>query len=209
VAGAGGSYAAPIAGGAWVPASAVGGPPADLDELAAAAGVPARRNEVEAMPAQGLRDIATDPDTQLLVVADEGGGPVASKLAGSPARDVLRDSRCPVVLAPPIEIVLPETPVVGYGLDRDDEVAPTVAAFAGALAYELGADLRQVHVDGNVPDAVADSVRAIGASLVVVGRPAHGALASALLGSLVHSLLKRPVAPVVVVPDAEHAAGRA
>lgn len=230
----GGSYAAPpIAPGAWAPEGGWAGPPADLDHLVEEAGAPARCDEIETTPRRALETLCSAPGTRLLVAADEGGGPIAAKLAGAPARDVLREAHCPVVLVPDVaHIELPDTPTIACAVD-DDAVAEHVAAYAGELASALGARLRIFHAgDGaEAAEALFERVRTVvpagidvaferlvgdaetlggvltelAVALVVVGRPDHGALVSALHGSIPYALLKSPVAPVVVVPDAEHA----
>ena len=61
---------------------------------------------------------------------------------------------------------------------------------------------------GPAPAVVAAEVERSAADLAVVGAPRHGAIGSALRGSVGHDLIDGGTAPVVVVPDAVRAAGR-
>jgi nucleotide-binding universal stress UspA family protein len=123
---------------------------------------------------------------------------------------------------------LPDHPSIACAV-LDDESGAPAAALAGDLADRLGATLRFVHA-GNDDDALPrlqDLVRSAiaphgdvrlevlpredaqdlhawaerqGADLLVTGSPRHGALVSALLGSVVHTAAQHGEVPVVVAP---------
>jgi nucleotide-binding universal stress UspA family protein len=224
----GGSYAVPP-----VPGAGLTSPPADLDRLVEIAGVGARRARVDAPRHEALRRLACDPATGILVVRDDGGGPVVAGLASGTARAITREASSPVVLVPDVDASLPvgDTAIV-CAVDTGP-VADRVVALAGDLTAALGATLHVLHagvgdrlgelverwrrllppalpadfrhVAGPPPQALRDLAADVGARLVVMGRPDHGALLSVILGSVVHAMLRKPVAPLVVVPDAEHA----
>jgi nucleotide-binding universal stress UspA family protein len=229
---AGGSYAVPP-----IPGAAVVSPPADLDRLGEVAGVYGRRTRIDAPRHEALRRIARDPSTELLVVRDEGGGPMAAALSGSAARSITREATAAIVLVPEVEASLPVgAPTIVCAVD-DGPVAETVAGFAGRLAARLGAMLHvlparrreeepdealsliercrsalpstvnaEFHADLRPPaQALRTLASDVRAELVVLGRPSHGLLLAAVLGSVVHAMLRTPVAPVIVVPDADPA----
>jgi nucleotide-binding universal stress UspA family protein len=148
---------------------------------------------------------AAAPRTELLVVGDDGGGLLDGLVGAAPARHVLRSARSPVVVVPSeLDASLPEHPTLLY-LREDDPDSLTVAAYAESLAGALDGFVRTHDLggdDGAAADAVRAAARDCGAALLVGGRPHHGALLSALLGSATVSLLRDPVAPLVVVPAA-------
>lgn len=209
---------------------------------------PTRRATIVDLPAEALRRLSDAQDTRLLVIVDDGGGPLSSKFCGNAAREVIRDAGCPIVLVEPHSV--PQYANIANILCgvHEDDATSDVAALAGALAERLGGRLRFVHVlpgaaSGSAPqqvalDALDDDARqasqtvfdacaaALGgraeadfvavegdaaeglraaarelqAGLIVIGQPQHGALASALLGSAAHDLLREGGAPVVIAP---------
>ena len=242
---------------------AVGVPPLPADEIAVvqspadwrrdvALAPDTREDTMTAAPTMVLERLAQDTRTELLVVGDEGGGPLRAKLEGNAGRSVLSDVQCPVVLVPgPSAGSTDEADIttVLCGVDDDDDgAAPAVAAAAARLATGLGARLRIVHVveralSGAPPEPVAPSqlpddgryeserlfancraalpphaggefvtvegdaaeglqaaARDVDAGLIVVARPRHGAVGSALLGSVMHQLLRTGTTPVCVIP---------
>jgi nucleotide-binding universal stress UspA family protein len=131
-----------------------GAPPAKSDEREAAlvCSAPIRRDTVLGSPAEALRRLSRAPDTKLLVLVDEGGGSLSSKLGGNVAREIIHDARCPLVLvAPDYPAGRTNVRSIVCGVDDDDHAA-TVADLGSSLADKLGAMLRFVHV---VPRAVS------------------------------------------------------
>lgn len=203
-----------------------------------------REDAITAAPAMALERLAQDARTELLVVGDEGGGPLRAKLAGNAGREVLSDVACPLVLVPARAPANPDTDMatVVCGVD-DDDAAPGVAAGTARLARRLGARLLIVHVreraapDQLTPSQLSDAARGrsrrvfancraalpadvsaefvalqgdaaqrleatardVGATLITVGRPRHGAVGSALLGSALHQLLATGTTAVCVI----------
>ena len=240
---------------------AVGVPPLPGDEIAVVQGPAEWRREVAmapdtredtmtAAPAMALERLAQDPRTALLVVGDEGGGPLRAKLEGNAGRSVLSDVRCPVVLVPRRRAGTTDEADIATvlcGVD-DDGAAPAVAVAAASLAERLGARLRIVHVlerslsgappepvapsqlggdgrneserlfatcraalpphaaaefvtvDGDAAEGLRSAAREVDAGLIVVARPRHGAVGSALLGSVMHQLLRTGTTPICVIP---------
>jgi nucleotide-binding universal stress UspA family protein len=210
----------------------------------------ARHDAITAAPAMALERLAQDPRTELLVVGDEGGGPLRAKLEGNAGREALRDVACPLVLVPARAADAGQEADMGTlvcGVD-DDDAAPGVAAGAAGLARRLNARLHIVHVlerpptappgahapslrsgearagagqvmtrcraalpaqiraefvtaKGDAAKRLGAAARAVGAGLIAVGRPRHGAIGSALLGSAVHGLLANGTTPVCVISE--------
>jgi nucleotide-binding universal stress UspA family protein len=126
---------------------------AALARLAEDARVGARADAIVASAAEAAAEVAASPQTALLVVADDGAGPLMGRLAGEPARKVLRDAACPVVVVPPGEPErLDGRSRVICGL-ADTPEAASVAAVAGDLAVGLGGRLTCVHAAGGQPSA--------------------------------------------------------
>jgi len=70
---------------------------------------------------------------------------------------------------------------------------------ARALAEELGIDVRTEMLRGETVDEIVAYGDTIDADLIVVGSRGHGALASALLGSVSRGVLHEARRPVLVV----------
>jgi nucleotide-binding universal stress UspA family protein len=199
---------APVPAGAPLDGAALPDAPRPSDvarSIAAAAKAPARVEALAGPPGDIAEREAAAPRTQMLVVGDDGGGLLEGLAGAAPARHVLRSARSPVVVVPSeLDVTLPERPTLLY-LREDDPDSLTAGAYAETLAGDLGGFVRTHDLDGD-DDAAADAVRAAAresrAALLVGGRPHHGALLSALLGSATVSLLRDPVAPLVVVPPA-------
>ena len=106
----------------------------------------ARQDAITAAPTMALECLAQDARTELLVVGDEGGGPLRAKLGRTAGREVLSHVACPLVLVPARDAhTSPEMRAVVCGVD-DNHAAPRVAAGAAGLARRLGARLHIVHV---------------------------------------------------------------
>lgn len=108
---------------------------------------PPRRDTIFALAAEALQQIAQAPETRLLVVADEGGGALASMLGDNPGREALRDVSCPLVLVPDDLSEHASVRNILCGVDEDD-VTADVAFAAWDLAEQLHGRLRFVHVVG-------------------------------------------------------------
>jgi nucleotide-binding universal stress UspA family protein len=70
---------------------------------------------------------------------------------------------------------------------------------AAALAAEHGVPTRTVMLRGNAVDEIVTYADTIDADLIVVGSRGHGAIASALLGSVSRGVLHEARRPVLVV----------
>jgi nucleotide-binding universal stress UspA family protein len=72
-------------------------------------------------------------------------------------------------------------------------------ALAAAAEHDVPAD--SDILDGNVANAIIEIARGREADLIVVGSRGHGALASALLGSVSRALVERSPLPVMIVRE--------
>ena len=106
---------------------------------------PARRDTVFALAPDALRQLSEAPETRLLVVADEGGGALASVFGDNPGREALRHVSCPLVLVPDALSEPAGVRNILCGVD-DDDVTADVAFAAWDLADLLRGRLRFVHV---------------------------------------------------------------
>ena len=119
--------------------------PSAAPQPAVATGQPARRDTVFALAADARRQLSEAPETRLLVVADEGGGALASVLGDNPGREALRHVSCPLVLVPDALSEDAGVRNILCGVDEDD-VTADVAFAAWDLAEQLRGRLRFVHV---------------------------------------------------------------
>jgi nucleotide-binding universal stress UspA family protein len=108
---------------------------------------PTRRDIVPGVPSEALQRLSEAEDTALLVVADDGGGPLTSVFAGNAPRGAIRSVACPMVLVPELMVEHANVRNVLCGVDEDDAAAD-VASAAADLAGRLGGRLRFVHVVG-------------------------------------------------------------
>ena len=79
------------------------------------------------------------------------------------------------------------------------DYAPLVKA--GAIAAARGVDATVKLLQGHPPDEIVAYADSIGADLIVIGSRGHGALGTALLGSVSHRVLAETRRPVLVVRD--------
>jgi nucleotide-binding universal stress UspA family protein len=79
------------------------------------------------------------------------------------------------------------------------EEARSIIDRAAAEAERLGVGYESDILEGDAVECISDAARTWQAELVVVGSRGHGAVASALIGSVSRSLLTRSPAPVMVV----------
>ncbi len=94
-------------------------------------------------------------------------------------------------------------PRVPHELDDDDRVPLTEAA---EIAARKGVDAKTELLVGNPADEIVAFGDTIDADLIVVGSRGHGAIASALLGSVSRAVLHESRRPVLVVRAAHVAA---
>lgn len=100
------------------------------------------------------------------------------------AQDVIAPSFGPIVVIPH-----------ELGSAEDDEAL----ASAGELARERGVPYALRLVSGFDVETIVANAEEIDAELIVIGSNRHGAIGTALLGSVSMGLLKRATRPVVVV----------
>jgi nucleotide-binding universal stress UspA family protein len=113
-----------------------------------------------------------------------------------------------VHVAPAVEVVPCATfaapaPRVPHELDEYDRVPLTEAA---EIAARKGVDAKTELLVGNPADEIVAFGDTIDADLIVVGTRGHGAIASALLGSVSRAVLHESRRPVLVVRAAHVAA---
>lgn len=163
------------------------------------------------------RQVATHAPVPVVVVrgrADAARGPIVAGIDASPAADAVLDAafaaadrdRCSLAVlhtyAPPTPLWVGDIPTAGDGIPALD------AAARARLEQRLApwrAAYPQVDAEAVVsPDDAGAVLVAVShsARLVVVGRPAHGAVVSALTGSTGRHLLHHSGCPVLVAPAA-------
>lgn len=96
-------------------------------------------------PGHALTELSEAVDTRILVVGDDGGGALRSKVTGNAGRDVARHAPCPILLVPSGVDDTADGRTIVCGIDDDESVA-AVAEVCGRLAGRLGGRLRFVHV---------------------------------------------------------------
>lgn len=111
----------------------------------------------------------------------------------------------PLVLVHAIEPLPPLTaddvaPVVAAGLYDPETARAAGREYLAGVAARVGGGVATTLVEGAPADAVADHVRQVGASLVVMPTHAHGAIARALLGSVALDVVRTTRVPVLLVP---------
>lgn len=104
-----------------------------------------RSETILGLAAEELQRLSEAESTTLLVVADDGGGPLSSVFSANASRKAIRRAACPLVL---VSHRTPEHANVRNILCGVDEHEATgdVAAAAADLAERLGGRLRFVHV---------------------------------------------------------------
>jgi nucleotide-binding universal stress UspA family protein len=137
---------------------------------------------------------------KILIATD---GSEESRQAVDFGLELADEQAAPVVLvhvAPAVDVV----PTSGFGMTgavphelTDYDWSPLTEA--RALAEELGIDVRTQMLRGDTVDEIVAYADTVDADLIVVGSRGHGALASALLGSVSRGVLHEARRPVLVV----------
>jgi len=70
------------------------------------------------------------------------------------------------------------------------------------MSEQCGVDAQSELLVGDIADEIVAYADTIAADLIVIGSRGHGAIASALLGSVSHAILHEAKRPVLVVPAA-------
>lgn len=157
-------------------------------------------------PVLVVRPRAPGPDGPVVVGVDRSAGSAAA-LRHALDEGVRRETRVLAVtgIAPPPTTVgfrpLPGPTLAGVR----DALRPRVERFVHEIVKEQARSRPVPHVDTVVRAedptmALVDVAEQLGASVVVVGRTGHGALARWLLGSVAHGAVLRAPCPVAVVP---------
>ena len=105
-----------------------------------------------------------------------------------------------VHVAPAVDLL----PTTGFGMSAAQVHAPTdedrrSLEDAKALATERGVETRTELLVGDAVDEIVAYADSIDADLIVIGSRGHGAIASALLGSVSRGVLRETRRPVLVV----------
>jgi nucleotide-binding universal stress UspA family protein len=113
-----------------------------------------------------------------------------------------QDARAFVVHVAPAVDVMPYAnfgyvaPSIPHEFDEHDRECLQEAA---ELAAEKGVDVETALLKGNPADEIVAFADTIDADLIVVGSRGHGAVASALIGSVSRSVLHQTRRPVLIV----------
>jgi nucleotide-binding universal stress UspA family protein len=142
--------------------------------------------------------IATDGSEGAWPAVEEGVG-----LASEVGADVTF-----VIVRPRISSLLGDAL---YQRQLTEQLAGARAALdpAEAEARRVGVDYESDIVEGDPVACIAQAVRGWRADLVIVGSRGHGAVTSAVLGSVSRALLTRSPAPVMVVRTSARAGAAA
>lgn len=154
----------------------------------------------EAAPASGPVLVGFDGSdgareaVEVLAAVSPGADVVVAHVWSSPARDHLTGR---MLLGAPVE----DLRAIGDVLDQAArERAEEVAGEGAALATELGlrAQARPVDASGAAWRGLVEAADAASAAMVVAGSRGRGAVASALLGSVSHSLVNNAQRPTLI-----------
>jgi nucleotide-binding universal stress UspA family protein len=137
---------------------------------------------------------------KILIAAD---GSDESRQAVDFGLELAEDQAARVVLvhvAPAVDVL----PTSGFGMTgsvphelSDYDWSPLTNA--RALAEERGIEVRTQMLRGEIVDEIVAYADTIDADVIVVGSRGHGALASALLGSVSRGVLREARRPVLIV----------
>jgi len=137
-----------------------------------------------------------------ILIATDGSPSSADALRVGLSLAADRGSEAIVAHVVPTVDVLP-TSLFGYGFGAipheltDDDGASLVQA--AELAAEHGVPVETLVLRGNTVDEIVACADSLDVDLIVVGSRGHGALASALLGSVSRGVLRESRRPVLVV----------
>jgi nucleotide-binding universal stress UspA family protein len=175
--------------------------------------------------AEGLRDLAADYGSNVVVVGSTHRGPLGRVLPGTTASQLLDQAGCAVAVAPRGFALRPRRmETIGVGIDESQasrnalEAARALALALGARVVALaatggrgGSPRTQPKADGEGPPverlalvgspAAALTRAAADLDLLVLGTHARGAAGRLLNTSVSHTLLSRSPTAVVVVPE--------
>jgi nucleotide-binding universal stress UspA family protein len=143
----------------------------------------------------------------MAVVGSRGRGPVRAALFGSVSAELARHAPCAVVVVPPDASIsaLSAEPRIVCGLDGSEE-AEHALDWATGIAWTTGGRLLPVQVGSGPPghgdpaEQLDELARSEDADLIVVGSRNHGAVRTALGGTVGSRLIARAGTPIVVVP---------
>ena len=145
-----------------------------------------------------------------ILIATDGSSPARNAVDFGLELARTHDAEAVVVHVAPAFDLLPTS---GFGLTakihhqlNDTDRLPLDDAVA--LAHEQGVRARSVLLVGDPVDEIVAYADSIDADLIVIGSRAHGALASALLGSVSRGVLHEAQRPVLVVRRARTRAKR-
>jgi nucleotide-binding universal stress UspA family protein len=146
-----------------------------------------------------------------IVIATDGS-PSAREAVGFGLDLAAEQKARPVIVhvAPAIDLY----PSVGFGMSSAQEHEPTETDWssleeAKALAAKRGIEVQTELLRGNPVDEIVACADSIDADLIVIGSRGHGAIASAVLGSVSLGVLHESRRPVLVVRSAQVSAALA
>lgn len=146
--------------------------------------------------------VATDGSRAASAALDEAISLAAATGSGVTAITVWR------ALQGDFGLAFPDTAMLTEILDTERVHAEVTLGDAVARAAGAGVSARSHLTTGDPAEQICRYAEAIDARLIVIGTRGHGMMASLLLGSVSHAVIRGAPCPVIVVRESEPTQGR-